>query len=126
MLEYREIPETNVVELVVDGAISAAEFDDVVARLGAAIERHGKICLLKEVRELGGVPASKWWQDLKFGYQHLRDIRRAAVVAHPKWIEAFANLVNPFLATEVRYFEPSEIDQARQWLREPPEKSGDG
>jgi hypothetical protein len=119
MLEYREIPDTNIVEFTIDGAISAAEFDDVIARFEASIARHGKIRVLEYVRSLGGVPPSKWWEDVKFGFKHMRDINRAAVVAQEKWIEVFANLVNPFLAAEVRYFKPAEIEKARAWLREP-------
>ena len=119
MLEYREIPDTNIVEFTIDGAISAAEFDDVIARFEASIARHGKIRVLEHVRSLGGVPPSKWCQDVKFGFKHMRDITRAAVVAETKWIEIFANLVNPFLAAEVRYFKSAEIDRARAWLREP-------
>ncbi len=119
MLEYREIPDTNIVEFTIDGAISAVEFDEVIARFEASIARHGKIRVLEHVRSLGGVPASKWWQDVKFGFKHMRDITRAAVVAEAKWIEIFANLVNPFLAGEVRYFKSAEIDKARAWLREP-------
>jgi hypothetical protein len=119
MLEYREIPDTNIVEFTIDGAISAAEFDDVIARFEASIARHGKIRVLEHVRSLGGVPPSKWWQDVKFGFQHMRDITRAAVVAEEKWIEIFANLVNPFLAAEVRYFKTAQLAQARAWLSEP-------
>lgn len=118
MLEYREIPDTDIVEFVIDGAISATEFDEVIARFEASIERHGKIRVLEQVRSLGGVPPSKWWEDVKFGFKHMRDITRAAVVAQEKWIEVFANLVNPFLSAEVRYFKPTDIDKARAWLRE--------
>ena len=119
MLEYREIPDTNIVEFTIDGAISAAEFDEVIASFEASIARHGKIRVLEHVRSLGGVPPSKWWEDIKFGFKHMRDISRAAVVAEATWIEIFANLVNPFLAAEVRYFKSAEIDKARAWLREP-------
>ena len=118
MLEYREIPDTNIVEFTIDGAISAAEFDDVIARFEASIARHGKIRVLEHIRSLGGVGPSKWWEDVKFGFKHRRDIARAAVVAEAKWIEIFANLVNPFLDAEVRYFKTAEIDMARAWLRE--------
>jgi SpoIIAA-like len=119
MLEYREIPDTNIVEFVIDGAISAAEFDEVIGRFEASIARHAKIRVLEHVRSLGGIPPSKWWEDVKFGFKHMRDIDRAAVVGDQKWIEVFANLVNPFFSAEVRYFTSANIEQARVWLREP-------
>ena len=119
MVEYHEIPGTNVLELTIDGAVGAAEFDALIARLEAAIARHGKIRVLELVRSLGGIPPSKWWVDLKFGYRHMRDIERAAIVADPKWIEIFANLINPFFSADVRYFKTADIDKARLWLVEP-------
>jgi hypothetical protein len=119
MIDFHEVPGTNMLELTIDGAISAPEFDALIARLEAAIARHGKIRVLELVRSLGGIPPSKWWDDLKFGYRHMRDIERAAIVADPKWIEIFANLINPFFSAEVRYFKTAEIDKARLWLLEP-------
>ncbi len=118
MIELHEVPGTNVLELSIDGRIGAAEFDDLIARMEAAITRHGKIRVLELVRSLGGIPPSKWWEDVKFGFKHMRDIERAAIVADPKWIEVFANLMNPFFSAEVRYFKTNKIDEARQWLAE--------
>jgi hypothetical protein len=120
MVDLREVPNTNILELVIDGAISAEEFDVILARFTEAIGRHGKIRVLEEVRSLGGIPPSKWWQDLKFGFQHMRDIERAAVVSDAKWIEIFANLLNPFFSAEIRYFKPDEVAAARAWLLESP------
>lgn len=119
MIALHEVPDTNVLELTIDGGVSGPEFDELIARLEAAITRHGKIRVLELVRSLGGIPPSKWWDDVKFGYQHMRDIERAAIVADPKWIEIFANLINPFFSAEVRYFKTADIDKARMWLSEP-------
>jgi hypothetical protein len=116
MISMQEFPRTNVFELVLDGPVSAAEFDAIIARLEAAIATHGKIRVLEVVKELGGVPPSKWWDDLKFGYRHMRDIERAAIVAEQRWLEVFANLVNPFFSAELKYFKPAEIERARAWL----------
>jgi hypothetical protein len=105
-------------ELTIDGGISGPEFDELIARLEAAIARHGKIRVLELVRSLGGIPPSKWWDDLKFGYRHMRDIERAAIVAEQRWLEIFANLVNPFFSADLKYFKPAEIEKARAWLSE--------
>lgn len=118
MITIHELAGTNVIELVLDGPVSAQEFNEIVARLEAAIATHGKIRVLELVKELGGVPPSKWWDDLKFGYRHMRDIERAAIVAEQRWLEVFANLVNPFFAAELKYFKPAEIGKARAWLTE--------
>ncbi len=119
MFEIHEVPGTNILEFVIDGAVTGPEFDDAIARFEAAIATHGKIRVLEHVRSLGGIPPSRWWEDVKFGFQHVRDIERAAVVGDPKWIEVFANLVNPFFSADIRYFHSVDIEKARAWLGEP-------
>jgi hypothetical protein len=118
MLTYREVPDTNVVEIEIDGAISTAEFDDLLVRLEAAIARHGHIRVLEIVRSLGGVPASRWWQDVKFGARHFKHISHAGIVADARWLEILTNIANPFFSADVRYFNGADIEKARAWLRE--------
>ena len=119
MIELHEVPGTNVLELTIDGGISGPEFDAMLARFEAAIVQHGKIRVLEIVRSLGGIPPSKLWEDIKFGFKHMRDVERAAIVADPKWIEIFANLINPFFSADIHYFNTAEIDKAREWLLNP-------
>jgi hypothetical protein len=123
MLEYREIPNTNVIELTIDGGTSAEEFDAVIAKLTDAIARHGKINLLKHVRSMGLIPASRLWADLKFGFQNLRNIGRVAAVADPQWMSVFTKAANPFFSAELRFFGVDEIAAARDWLTEPADVS---
>jgi hypothetical protein len=111
------MPNNNIVEMTVDGGISAVEFDDIVGKIEAAIEKHGNVRLLKHIRSLGAVPVSKFWDDIKFGFENMKHFSHAAVVADQKWIEVFTKMAKPFISAEVRYFNEAEIDQARQWLR---------
>lgn len=118
MIEFHQVPGTNVYELTIDGAISSAEFDSLLKRFEEAIARHGKVRVLEEIRELGGIPPSKVWEDLKFGFRHMRDVQRAAVVAKQKWIEVVGSLLNPFISADVRYYRPEEREIARAWILE--------
>jgi hypothetical protein len=118
MIELHLVPGTNVYELTIDGAISAEEFDAMLVRFEEAIAQHGKVRVLEEIRELGGIPPSKVWEDLKFGFRHMRDVERAAVVAKQKWIEVVGSLLNPFISAEVRYYKPEEREIARAWILE--------
>lgn len=118
MLKFHEIPNTNVIELTIDGGVSAEEFDAVIAKLTSAIERHGKINLLKHVVSFGMIPASRLWEDLKFGFRNLKNIDRVAGVADKKWMSVFTKAASPFVSAELKFFGEDEIDAARAWLLE--------
>lgn len=117
MIEYRDDPGSDLVEIVVDGHVSKAEFDDVAARLEAAIARHGKLRVLEEVRSFGGIEPSAFWADLKFGLRHLNHFSRCAVISDKRWIEILATGAGKLIACEVRHFPPDQIKAARDWLR---------
>jgi hypothetical protein len=118
MIEYSEVPETNILEITVDGKVTREEFDEVAARMTAMIERHGEVRLLEVVRDIGGIEPSALWEDFKFGPKHLKDISHTAVVGDQKWLEWATALVKPFLSAEVRFFRLDQIDEARRWLAE--------
>jgi hypothetical protein len=120
MLEYREIPDTNIVELTIDGEVSESDFDDTVARLQAAIRRHGTVKILEHVRSFGGMPLKKFWHDIKFGFRNMKHFTHAAVVGDKKWVALFTKLTRPFVSGEVRHFGEADIEQAREWLRVSP------
>ncbi|QJT10930.1 STAS/SEC14 domain-containing protein [Oceanidesulfovibrio marinus] len=122
MLELRETPGSNIVELVIDGRISRDDFDRAIEIINRVIEEHGSVKLLEDIRAFGAVDPSLIWEDLKWAFAHFKDISKTAIVADRKWLEWYTNIFKPFVKMEVRYFDSSEIDDARRWLAEPPEQ----
>jgi len=123
MVEYREIPNTNIVELTINGVVSAPEFDDITGKLEDAIHRHGTLRILEHVRSFGGMPVAKFWDDIKFGFRNMKHFSVAAVVGDQKWVALFTKLIRPFVSGEVRHFDEADIEQARDWLRASPAAS---
>ena len=119
MLDYREDVSDNLVEIVVDGRVSRAEFDAVAARLEAAIARHGKLRLLEEIRSCGGLDPATFGVDLRFSLRHLGDFSRCAVVTEKRWISWLAKAMVPLVPCEIRHFPPERIAAARSWLGAP-------
>ena len=119
MIQCQEIPETNVLEFTIDGNITEEEFDDLVGIMNQIIEEYGDIRVLKVIRSLGDfptIPVSRIWDDLKFGFEHFRDVSRAAIVSDHQWIEKMTNMMNPLFKAEIKHFSEDEIDAARKWL----------
>jgi len=55
MYECREIPDTDTLELMIDGRLSADEYHATAEKILAFMEKHGKIRILKEVRSFTGL-----------------------------------------------------------------------
>lgn len=116
MIEYRNNPHNNIVEISVEGKISEADFESVIARLRGDIEKHGKLRILEEIRSFEGIDPIALWKDIRFGLAHVNDVTHAAVVADAKWVRTFAEAVNSVLSAEVKAFERPHLNEARQWL----------
>lgn len=117
MIEYRNNPDNNIVEITVEGKVTEADFDRVVSQLKADIEKHGKLRILEEIRSFSGIDPLALWKDAKFGFAHVNDFTHAAVVADTQWMRSISEAIGNILSAEVKAFELSEIESAREWLK---------
>ncbi len=117
MIDYRDDAEAGIAEIVIDGPISRADFDDVSARLAALIERCGRIRLLEDIRRIGRIDPSVIPADVRFSFRHMKDFSHCAIVGERKWLEWLARAINPLVRCEIRYFDHADIEDARRWLR---------
>lgn len=121
MIDYREQPDSNIAELVIDGDVRRPDYDRVCARLEALIERHGRIRLLEDIRDIGDFDLSIIPADIGFSFHHLKDISHCAIVSRETALEWLAKVLDPLLRCKVRYFTDADIAAARAWLREDPD-----
>lgn len=121
MIEYRNNPENNIVELTIEGKVTAADFEQTVAQLKADIAKHGKLRLLEEIRSFEGMDPIALWKDAQFGLSHIGDFTHAAVVADAEWMRTISAAADHVLSAQVQAFERSQIEAARTWLLTAPE-----
>jgi hypothetical protein len=117
MIEYREIPDSDLVEIELDGAIDRPAFDRIAGQLEAAIKRHGKLRLLEVVKSFSGIDPGTLIEDIKFSFRHLNAFSRVAVVTDLAWLKPLATVAGTLAPAEVKVFPLAEIGTARQWLR---------
>lgn len=120
MIRVTQDTGSNVVEVEVDGEVTAEEFDRALEQMQEAIDRHGKVKVLEKLGTLAmpPIPWSKFWDDLKFGFDHLRDLTHVAVVADQSWVAGYVKILDPLFRAELKVFKLDEIERARQWLKE--------
>jgi hypothetical protein len=118
MIEYREIPDADMIELVIDGYITAEEFHAIAEKAQAFMEKHKKVRALKEVRSFTGLDFSIFKEKLIGAWlKHLKDIRGAALVCDEHWMEQLTDLLKPIFPYPVRCFKIGQIEEARAWLK---------
>jgi len=116
VIEYRNNPTSNVVELIIEGKITEADLDQVIAQMKLDISRHGKLKLLEEIRSFEGIDPMALWKDAQFGLSHVDDFSHVAVVAEEAWMRTISTAADNILSAEVKAFEPSQHEAARTWL----------
>ena len=116
MIEYKNNPNNNIVEIIIEGVITEEDFDQMISRFKVDIAKHGKLRILEEIRHFDGIDPLALWKDTRFGFAHLNDFTHAALVADAKWIRTITEAFGSILSLEVKTFEPSQIDEARNWL----------
>lgn len=118
MLTFRSVPNTNIVELTVDGEVTRDDFDAVITEINSKIADYGSVDVLEEIRDIGKLPPSVVWADLKWAASHMKNVGRAAVVCDKHWVEKMVDVMQPLTKADIRHFDHDEIGVARHWLRD--------
>jgi hypothetical protein len=117
MLSMTTDDEAGFIEVVVDGAITRADYEAVVTAVDQMLTRHPHIDFVEVVRDVGPIAPAVWWRDLVFHLQHRDFLRRAAVVSDSGWVGPLVRLFAPFYPAELRCFPERRLDEARRWAR---------
>ena len=81
-------------------------------------ERESPPILLDLRRYEGAENLSTAWQELKLLTTHGDRVEKIAVVGSLDWQKLATLLVSPFTKATERFYEPDEIQEALEWLRE--------
>lgn len=108
----------RLLEVRVTGKLTKEFYGEFVPAVDKQIEEHGKLHILFVMHDFHGWTAGAMWEDLKFDFKHWKDIARLAIVGETKWQHGMATFCKPFTKATVRYFDHSQIEEARTWVQE--------
>lgn len=93
-----------------------AESDDL---LDEKLEGNDDARVLLDLRRYDGASdLGTAWQELKLVKTYGDRVRKIAVLGSLDWQKLATLLVSPFTSATERFFEPDEIQNALEWLRE--------
>jgi len=118
-VEIQEKVGLNYIEVDLRGKLSRDDYRQLVPGIEEQIWKHGKLRVLVYMQDFHGWTVGALWEGIKFDVKHMNDLQRIAFVGDQRWESAMSTFCKPFTSAEIRYFQPSQIEEARAWLESP-------
>lgn len=115
-VEIHESVADKVVEITLSGKLTKKDYRQFVPAVETAIKRNGKIRALVIMHDFHGWSTGALWEDIKFDWNHFRNIERLAIVGEKRWEAGMAVFCKPFTTATIKYFDVSRLDEAREWI----------
>jgi len=115
-IQLTEKSAKKVLAVRVSGKVAKEDYEHFVPEFERLVKEHGKVRVLFEMVDFHGWDAGALWEDLKFDFKHFTDIQRIAMVGDKKWEKGMSVFCKPFTTAKIRYFDRSQIEEARTWL----------
>ena len=116
-IELKEEDLGKLASVHVTGKLTKQDYEHFVPEVEAMIKKHGKIDVLLDMHEFHGWDGGALWEDIKFTMHHFDQIHRIAMVGESKWEKWMSNFCKPFTTAKIKYFEQSQVSEARSWIR---------
>jgi hypothetical protein len=108
----------NLLEVRLTGKLTKEFYERLAPEVEKMIAEHGKLRILMIMHDFHGWTAGALWEDIKFEFKHARDIEKLAMVGESKWEKGMAAFCKPFTKAKIRYFDQTQLDEARKWTAE--------
>lgn len=116
---YTEHDTAPVAEIRIVGQVTQNDMDNVLPKLEALIQKHGKIRIIEVIDRFDGFDPSTFFDGMKFDIQHLRDVSHAAVVSDIPWVGFLSRASGMVMPVTIRSFAMDELEAARAWALNP-------
>ncbi len=101
----------------VSGKLTKESYEAFAPLVDEQIQQNGKVRILFEMHDFHGWTAGALWEDIKFDFQHWKDIERLAIVGESKWEQGMAVFCKPFTLAKIQYFDHSKLEDAQAWIQ---------
>ena len=119
MLSVQENDASKILEFSVHGKVTLDEMEEFISTVEPRFNEWDEIKILKEVHTIGGIELKALWEDLKMSSRlitKVKKIKKVAVVADQFWTKHVVKVMQFGFWGEIKAFNLSEKDEARQWL----------
>ncbi len=122
MIEKLDDTPEGVLGLRFYGEVTRSDYEEVlIPALNEAFESGEPVrCLCQLGPDFDGYEAGAMWEDLKtgarFGFGHLSDWKRMALVTDVEWVRHMTALFGWMSPGELKLFGLDQLDEAKSWV----------
>ena len=119
----KDFPD-NVAAFACRGRLTKADYETVlIPAIEDKLKRHKKLRAYTEIAPdfAAGIEPGAFWEETKFGFSHLFDWERSALVTDVEWMKHAAKLyafLGFLIPGGIRAFPTAEAAKAREWIAE--------
>jgi hypothetical protein len=96
------------------GELTLDDFREFELAVMDELKKFPQVNLLFDLSNMTGFTVDVAWEELQFNRQHVRELKRIAVVTHDQWLTWLSWLSGAFTGADAQTF--PEADDARAWL----------
>lgn len=97
--------------------LTKADYDKLLPLLVNQVRQNQKIRWYLEMEDFEGKQKDSFFEDVNFDIEHARDMEKVAMVGNEKWARVVIDFMNPFTAADIKYFDISRKEEAKEWLK---------
>lgn len=123
MLSKLDLGNPKVVAFRWEGDFTVGAFEKAMAKFLPELKARDRMNLYIEVSNIGKFEAAAVWEDIKFGFKNMKEIRdkidRLALVTDEGWVRTLANTTYKFIpGIEMKTYAFKELQEARIFVQQ--------
>ncbi|WP_320111910.1 STAS/SEC14 domain-containing protein [Draconibacterium orientale] len=118
MFKIIDITKEELIALEVEGKLTEDDYNKITPLIDKAVKDFGKVKLYIQLNYVEGIAPKAFWKDVKTYLKHFNHMKKIAVVGKSRWDKLWSELAAPFISGEVKYYEFTDINEARDWVKD--------
>ncbi len=115
-MKWKKEMDGKLLEVQVSGRLAHEDCARFAPEFDQAVKEHGLVNVLCDMVDFQGLTPGALWDDIKLDLKHHGDVKKMAVVGDKQWEKWMTMCCRPFTAAQVRYYDHSQMDEARNWV----------
>ena len=116
-MQWKEQNGGKILEVQASGILAHEDYERFAPEFDRLVKQNGLVSVLFDMVDFHGWTARVLWDDIKLDLRHLGEVKHVAKAGDKRWEKGVSMLARPFTDAQVRYYDHSQMDEARNWVQ---------